>query len=229
LFLLGALLLAAAPPFTAFFGKSLVESAASGSGYGWLVVVFVAVSALTGGAVLRVAGRVFLGWGPSSGPDPAQARAASERVDETRDERSHTPPMMKVMPCVLLVLAMVVGLVPDAVGGAERAAARFVDHPAYAAWVLHGSSVHWPVVVPSHVSVDDVLYGVASVLGALAVAGLGLFGRPAREGFPARLREPARAVLVGLRHLHSGEIGDYIAWWTAGASVLGGVCLVALG
>ncbi len=31
-----------------------------------------------------------------------------------------------------------------------------------------------------------------------------------------------------LRHLHAGEIGDYIAWWTAGTVVLGGVCLLAL-
>jgi hypothetical protein len=39
---------------------------------------------------------------------------------------------------------------------------------------------------------------------------------------------PTRTALRKLRHLHSGEIGDYIAWWTAGASVLGAVCLLAL-
>ena len=61
LFALGAVLLAAAPPFTTFQGKSLLDASASGGGYGWLVAVFVLVSALTGGAVLRVAGRVFLG------------------------------------------------------------------------------------------------------------------------------------------------------------------------
>jgi len=31
-----------------------------------------------------------------------------------------------------------------------------------------------------------------------------------------------------LRRLHSGEIGDYIAWWTAGTAVLGAACLLAL-
>jgi hypothetical protein len=40
--------------------------------------------------------------------------------------------------------------------------------------------------------------------------------------------EPTQAALRSLRHLHSGEIGDYIAWWTVGASLLGAVCLVAL-
>ncbi len=28
--------------------------------------------------------------------------------------------------------------------------------------------------------------------------------------------------------LHSGHIGDYIAWWTTGAGLLGGACLLAL-
>jgi hypothetical protein len=40
----------------------------------------VLVSALTGGAVLRITGRIFLGWRPSTGPDPQQARTAEERV-----------------------------------------------------------------------------------------------------------------------------------------------------
>jgi hypothetical protein len=35
-------------------------------------------------------------------------------------------------------------------------------------------------------------------------------------------------VVSTLRGLRSGHIGDYIAWWSAGASVLGGVLLVAL-
>jgi hypothetical protein len=36
------------------------------------------------------------------------------------------------------------------------------------------------------------------------------------------------SALRGLRHLHSGQIGDYVTWWTAGVAVLGGVCLLAL-
>jgi hypothetical protein len=34
--------------------------------------------------------------------------------------------------------------------------------------------------------------------------------------------------VVSVRGLHSGHIGDYIAWWTAGAGLLGAVCLLAL-
>jgi len=227
-FVAGALLLSSPPPLTEFAGKSLLDQASASAGYGWLAIVFALVSALTGGAVLRVAGRVFLGWGPAEGPDPAQARAAQERVDETREERDRTPPLMIVVPCLLLALSASVGLVPGAIGWVERMAARFCDHSAYPAWVLHGASVRWPNVSPGHVPLIDVLTGVAGVLGAFAAAGLGLFGRPLRERLPERISGPSRQAVRTLRMLHSGHIGDYIAWWTAGASLLGGVCLVAL-
>jgi multicomponent Na+:H+ antiporter subunit D len=228
LFAAGGLLLAAAPPLTLYLGKSLLESAASDAGYDWLIVVFIVCSALTGGAVLRVAGRVFLGWGPGEGPDPEQARAAEERVDEERDPRDHTPPLMIVVPAVLLVAAALVGLIPAAVPAIEHQAVRFADHAAYARWVLGGGHVSWPPAGTSHAGVLDVVYALLSLAGAFALGALGLFGRPLREALPAAVREPARSGLRTLRHLHSGEIGDYIAWWTAGTAVLGGVCLLAL-
>jgi hypothetical protein len=42
------------------------------------------------------------------------------------------------------------------------------------------------------------------------------------------VREPCLAAVHGVRQLHNGHIGDYIAWWTAGASLIGGTCLIAL-
>ena len=157
LFTLGALLLAAAPPFTAFVGKSLVEEDLSRAGYGWLIVVFVIVSAVTGGAVLRVCGRVFLGWGPAQGPDPSQARSAHERVDETRGERDSTPPLMIAVPAVLLVVAALVRFLPGAVTAVQRAALTFTDHHAYRLWVLHGAGLGSPHAAPSPVRLPDVL------------------------------------------------------------------------
>ncbi|MBV8431652.1 MAG: hypothetical protein JO244_10845 [Solirubrobacterales bacterium] len=223
---LGALLLAALPPFTTFMGKSLLESGASGAGYGWLIAVFILVSAVTGGAVLRVTGRVFLGWGTTEGEHPEQAQAAEEKDDETREPRDHTPPLMLIVPAVLLAGTLVLGLVPGAVPGVERYAALFVDHPAYAAWVLHARPVPLPVLAPSHVSLSDYMYGLASILGAVLVAAYGLFGHLVIG--TRRRRRPVRAAIEVLRDLHSGHIGDYIAWWSAGASLIGGICLVAL-
>jgi len=186
------------------------------------------VSKVTAGAVLRVAGRVFWGWGPSEGPDPQQARAAEERVDETREDRDDTPPLMLVVPAVLLAATVVVGVIPGAVPWVARSAARFTDHSAYAAWVLHGRGVAWPPAPPTHVESVDVIIGLLTVGAACAVAGAGLFGRPLLARLPRHIHAGGRSVLHGLRGLHSGHIGDYIAWWTTGASVLGAACLLAL-
>jgi multicomponent Na+:H+ antiporter subunit D len=228
LFVAGGILLAAPPPLTEFQGKSLIEGSASEVGYGWLLVVFAIVSAFTAGAVLRVAGRVFYGWGPSEGLDPRQARAAHERVDETREDRDHTPPLMLIVPGVLLAAGVIGGLVPGAVAWVARSAARFADHGAYAQWVLHGQSVRWPPAPPTHVETVDMIIGVLTLLAAFAVAAAGLFGRPLLHRLPRRVRAGGRGAVVGLRGLHSGHIGDYIAWWTTGAGLLGGACLLAL-
>jgi len=227
---LGALFLAAIPPFTTFSGKSLLEASASGTGYGWLIAVFILVSAATGGAVLRVAARVFLGWGPRTEPafGRLQKLAAEEEVGELSEERDETPPLMLIVPALLLALAAAVALIPGAVPAIENAAARFTDHGAYATWVLAGAPPHWPPRPVSHVSGADVSYGLASIAGALGFAALGLFGRPLRAALPARVRVRGLAAVHALRRLHDGHIGDYIAWWTAGAGVIGGTCLIAL-
>jgi multicomponent Na+:H+ antiporter subunit D len=83
-------------------------------------------------------------------------------------------------------------------------------------------------VPADHAKAVDVLYGVLSIAGAAGFAALGLFGRPVREALPKSIQRRGRAGMRTLRGLHSGHIGDYIAWWTAGASVFGAVCLLAL-
>jgi multicomponent Na+:H+ antiporter subunit D len=224
----GALLLAALPPFTTFIGKSLLEEGSSAVGYSWLIVVYILVSAVTGGAVLRVCGCVFLGWGPAEGGHRQQAQAAEERVDETRDVRDHTPVMMVIVPALLLAAVLVMGLLPGAVPGVERYAAQFVEHRDYAAWVLHGQHVALPVLPPSHISAGDYLYGAISVVGALLVAAYGLFGASAVYARRVLTIHPLRNTVEVIRDLHSGHIGDYIAWWSAGVSVIGVVCLLTL-
>jgi multicomponent Na+:H+ antiporter subunit D len=227
----GAFLLAACPPFTTFMGKSLLDADSSGQpGYGWLVAVFIVISAVTGGSVLRVTARVFLGWGAKEGPEHGteQARATEEESTETEGGNDHTPLVMVLVPTALLLAVLVLGLVPGAVPAVERYAAQFVDHRVYAGWVLHGARVSLPSVPTSHVSASDYGYGVISIAGALGVAAAGLFGyrlRGLRESWPAKR---VAAAVWAVRELHSGHIGDYIAWWSAGVSVIGGVCLIAL-
>jgi multicomponent Na+:H+ antiporter subunit D len=229
MFTLGGLLLAALPPFTLFAGKSLLEESATSTGYAWLIAIFIIGSAATGAAVLRVSARVFLGWGPSVAPDAGQVRPEEQPEEEMSGAPENTPAMMLLVPAVLLIGALVVGLIPGFVPAAERFAARFTDHAAYAAWVLRGQAVNWPVAPVSHVSGLDVLYSALSVLLAITAAAVGLFGRPWQARIPTGLQRRWLRGLHTVRDLHSGHIGDYIAWWTAAASLLGAVCLVALG
>jgi multicomponent Na+:H+ antiporter subunit D len=229
LFAIGGLLLAGVPPFTPFAGKSLLEAASSGAGYGWLIFVYGLVSALTGGAILRVAGRVFLGWGPAEGPEQEQARAAHEPSDEESAARDRTPPMMLLVPGVLLALCLAGALIPDAVAAVERDAARFADHGAYAGWVLRHVPISWHPVAIERVSGDDLIYAFACTLGAIGVAALGLFGRGLRESLPRAVAAPVTLAVRTAHGLHSGQVGDYIAWWTAGAALLGATCLLVLG
>src|SRR5439155_11389008 len=65
-FVAAALVLACAPLTATFFGASRIVDAAQRLGYGWLPFALAAAWALTGAAVLRVAGRVFLGRGAAA-------------------------------------------------------------------------------------------------------------------------------------------------------------------
>lgn len=228
LWTVGGLVLSAVPGVTLFFGKSLLEAASLSAGYAWLPVVFLLSSALTGGAILRVGGRVFLGWGPAR-------RRSDEDVDwgETREEdeedaaRGRTPVLMLLVPALLLAGSIAVGLIPGVVPAIQVAAAHFTDHAAYLDWVLRGH-VSFPPAHTSPLQGYDFVYGSAAALGAVGLAALALFGRPLRRHVPDRLLDPASVLLMHFRRLHSGHSGDYIAWWTAGAALLGGSSLLLL-
>jgi multicomponent Na+:H+ antiporter subunit D len=233
LFAVGGLVLAAMPVFTTFFGKSLLDAAALEGHYPWLPTVFVISSMLTGGAVLRITGRVFLGWGPDEPGETRGERQAAQAREEGKEEEEEfphdrTPPLMLIVPAVLVAAAIVIGLIPGAVPGIEKAAWHFHDHLAYIRWVLHGAAPHFGPAPTSHVETYDYLYGAGATVGAIALAGLGLFGRPLRRRLPSLVIKPIGGAVGGLRQLHSGHIGDYIAWWTAGAALLGGTSLVLL-
>ncbi len=228
LFAIGALLLAAMPVLTTFFGKSLMDAAALEGQYRWLPTVFVIASMLTGGAVLRLTGRVFCGWGAQQREDEAeQAQQAREEEDEETAGSEQTPPLMILVPAALLLAAIVIGLIPGAVPGIEQAAGHFRDHTAYLAWVLH-DHVQLSPVATSHVQTYDYLYSGGAAVGALALAALTLFAYPLKDRLPRLVTRPVLGAVGGLRELHSGHIGDYIAWWTTGAAVLGGASLVLL-
>jgi multicomponent Na+:H+ antiporter subunit D len=225
LFVLGGLVLSAVPAVTLFYGKSLLDGAALDAGYPWLPTIFLVSSALTGGAVLRVAGRVFFGWGRvRRNRGESEARESS---DEEQVSRSSTPALMLIVPGALLALAIMIGVLPGALDAIERAAVHLHDHRSYIGWVLHGR-VRFPRAVTTHAEAYDYAYGAGAAAGAVGVAALALWGPDPERLLPRVVVRPAIAALGGLRALHSGHIGDYIAWWTAGVAAFGGASLLFL-
>lgn len=73
----------------------------------------------------------------------------------------------------------------------------------------------------------DALLALVSVAGSLGLAAITL--RRPSVPLPAG---PVRALEQGifrLRRLHSGQVGDYVAWLTVGVAALGGALALALG
>jgi hypothetical protein len=94
--------------------------------------------------------------------------------------------------------------------------------------VLRDVAPHYSPVQHSHIEAFDYLYAGGGTVGAVAIAGLTLFAPTLHRRLPQSLIGPLRASLTVLRELHSGHIGDYIAWWTAAAALLGGASLILL-
>ncbi|MER7986755.1 complex I subunit 5 family protein [Streptomyces noursei] len=206
-FALGGSALAGLPPFGTALGKGFVEETA-GAG---ATALFVVTSAVTGGAVLRAGARVFLGWGPRPADAPEETTGEGEEPESRGGLLSRIPDTMLAVPAVLLLGALAVGLVPGLRPAVGRAADAFTDHAGYAARVLAGHAPPPAATPPPHWSTAGVLGGLLTTALAAALALLAV-----RRGVR---HEPARWT-VPLRRLHSGHVGDYVAWFLAGVALL---------
>ncbi|WP_030674967.1 complex I subunit 5 family protein [Streptomyces cellulosae] len=194
LFALGALGLAGLPPFGTALGKSVTEEAVGGP----LTVLYVLASAVTAGAVLRVAARVFLGLGPRPQyGDTYETKGSGERPETSR-RLGRIPDTMTAVPAVLLAGALALGLAP----GFADVTAHAVNEAGSGGVLV--ASVRWTPV--------GILLGVTSTVSAAALAALAV-SRPSLLAVPG-WGGP-------LRRLQSGHVGDYVAWVLAGATLLG--------
>ncbi len=93
---LGGLLLAGLPIGLMDSGTDLIVAGAHGTGQAWLALPVMFGAACTGGAVLRVTGRVFLGFGPVPG-DEGQGPTDEEQ------EKADRPLWLMMLPTSLLL------------------------------------------------------------------------------------------------------------------------------
>ncbi len=137
-FLLGVLGLAGVPPFGTGLGKSLIEEAGRQVGRSWVVIPLIAAASMTAGAALRVAGRVFLGWGPREEAGDQGTRGDEDRETKSGDGR---PPWVMLAPvAVLLLAAGLSGSLSSFLPRIESAAQRFTDTKSYVSRVLDSGS-----------------------------------------------------------------------------------------
>ena len=198
---MAALLLGGAPLGILHGGADLVSLAAP-EGSGPLIHAAVLIgTALTGAAVLRAAGRIYLGLGPDPG-DEAEAPSDEEQ------EKADRPLWLMLAPTVVLLGFAV--LVPAE--AAQHLAGRWVPQfdgiPGAVAWP---ETTTWTAIEPW-----------LAVLGTIGTAAFALF----RQDLPRPLPRMADLVVgpleAALGKIHSGIVNDYVVWIVLGFALLAG-------
>jgi multicomponent Na+:H+ antiporter subunit D len=216
------------PPFGTGLGKSIAEEALAEAGYPWSFALFVLVSALTGGAVLRATARIFfsLGVPPDRSSNEEEETSGEEEEPEISESIHRTPVTMVAAILILLGGSLAVGVLPHAGAAVSMATERFIDRSGYVAQALHAAAAT-PVEPSPKAEWTDlgVGLGVLSAALAIAFAALALYAPRLPELLRLAAR-PVRPVLVSVRRLHSGHVGDYVTWLLVG--VVGLAALIGL-
>jgi multicomponent Na+:H+ antiporter subunit D len=214
LYFAAALGLAGLPPFGTALGKSISEDATITAGYLWAPALFVLVSAVTAGAVIRAGARIYLGLGAK--PEPSSGGDTSGEEESGTGGLSHIPVTMLVAIIVLILGGLAAGVVPHGGQAVAHAAERLIDGTGYADQALTGAA---PTPLRPEPKADwtplGVGLGVVSTLLAFAFAAAGLWPRRLRL-----LLRPLESGMGVLRRLHTGHVGDYVAWLFAGVAAL---------
>jgi multicomponent Na+:H+ antiporter subunit D len=222
---LGALFLADLPPYLSSVGHGLLVDAAERAGLPWMELVIAFSVVASSGAVLRAAGRIWLGWGDGegTGPDTGTADDPGEESEERPGRRGRAPLTMVLPSLALLAIGLGLGLTSGIEDHVAAAAAAFSDRVAYATAVLGTGPVPagGGIAVPAS-SAEGLLTDLGQALAALCVAGIALDRRA------AGLRRALAAGTAWLRHLHSGLVGDQVTWLTAGLALLAALAAAAL-
>ncbi len=216
LFILGAWGLAGAPPFATLLGEHFVSHSAEAVHLHWLVYIFIFAEVLTSAAVLRIAFRIFFGWGR---PAPSDQSSQVEERPETEQSHERTPAAMFLPAAALILLGIVLTFFPQIQSRATGSAHEFTNQSAYARSVLENvqiTSIHKgePENLSSSI-VHSCIALLLSVLLALSTVFRDKLGRAVNF---------TRSLELGsswLRRAHSGHPGDYVAWLSFGSAVVG--------
>jgi multicomponent Na+:H+ antiporter subunit D len=215
-----AALALAAPPFLgAFTGHALIDDSASRDGYWWVPVVVAFATIGSTAAIIRAGLRIFFGTGDRDDPllseEPAESPPPEDR------------PRLVLMNAVTLLLAFAALAVGAWTGLAEtamRAAHVFTDQSSYLHVVLDSRPAVPPPPGEWVTTTSSVVWAVVTLVGSIVLGFLSTI----RARLPETATRVLRAGFAPLRAVHSGHIGDYVAWLVFGTGVIGGLFAVTI-
>jgi multicomponent Na+:H+ antiporter subunit D len=193
------------------FGHGVIDHALEDRGL-WVSLLLTFGAALTGAAVLRATGRMFLGLGRNTG----QESSSSTKHEQEKDRSL----LLLLAPAIgFLVFALVTAYLPidDVIA---RAAGFYTDGHAYAALVLQGAQ---PGPNGADLTESGSWLGWCGIVVALVIAAFELN----RDRLPKPLLRAADApsvpVLLLINRMHTGRVGDYALWAFFGLTLFAGV------
>lgn len=201
---LGGLLLAGLPLGLLDQGTHLMQGALDERGHRVALAATVLGCGLTGAAVLRASGRIFLGWGVVAGEEE---HAPSEQEREKADR----PLWLMLAPCAVLLALNLAAPSETVEHVVRRAMPDFVHRSGGRLDLPHG------IVWLPWISV-----ALALLLAAYDLSRARLPALLAKAGEGART-----APLRLLDAAHSGLIGDYVTWIVVGLALFAGRLMLA--
>jgi multicomponent Na+:H+ antiporter subunit D len=227
IYVLGAIGLAAAPFFVTARSDSLLHAAVRNHGFTWVLWVFSLSGIITAGAVLRSAGAVFFGWGPVDGKSSKESGGEREAASEGRAVEE-----VMLFPAALLVaLAICLTFAPGLDRITLAGAKTFHDGASIRSRILYNAEIPAAPIDPTRMSKlqEESVWdrysigtGCLNVAFAFFVAALALNRNALRLNNIRFLHGSVKA----LRKIHSGVVGDYAAWLTAGFAIFSGLILL---
>ena len=193
---LAGLLLGGGPLGVLDNGAGLIHAAGEHALGAWATGAILLASALTGAAVLRATGRIFLDLGPDAGE---QADAPTQQEQEKPDR----PLWLMLAPCVLL---LGLALLPAHMASPVIAKAVIVMAPSLSA----AGQASRALAAPSPA------LAWASMSLALAIASFHLFRERLPKLIVGSIDTAAKPLFSGLKALHTGLVGDYVMLIIAG-------------
>ncbi len=224
LWFLGAIGLAAAPPFLLMAGEAGISQASEAAACPWISWVCLTGGMLTSAAVLRVGMHTFFGWGTEPITDEA-AEVGEPPETASEDQKifwyQYAPAAICTGVPVLLLATSPAWLRTLCSAGATFARQQAMLDLVYAGTRLPVHSTEWFGAFR-----DSALRGTLALLLAALLACTSVF----RSRLKRTLRIGAflESGFRPLRILQSGHPGDYVLWLTIGLACIGTANLLLL-